>query len=173
MRRLSSELRDVRRREWAAAFFFFVVVLIGESAVGVPPLLGWPAAAASVAGLVLGLPWYRELVQQRSIAARRRAAEAAARARLLAKKCCRNCGTEFAGMPGGSRSEFKCTACGLTSRKPKLLIPGEPDGESPPSDSGRAEGRVGAKAAEKKREEPPRAASKARSLQRAGPAWPD
>lgn len=126
-------------------------------------------AAGMTGMLFVFLPWYRKRSLLSSSEARRRQAEANAAKRLLAKKCCRNCGTEFPNQsPGGSKGEYKCSACGLTSKRPRLLIPGEADSEdlSPrgaASGDGRASTSKGDKAGDKKREEPARQATKARS----------
>jgi len=88
--------------------------------------------------LLLALPWWRDRSAATSAEARRRAADAQAAKRLLARKCCRNCGTAYANQtPAGAKPEYKCSACGMCTRKPKLLIPGEPDsgGETSPGKS--------------------------------------
>ena len=146
------------------------VLLQSLQAIEAPRWVSWPMALATFGCLLLVLPWWRERVQLHTAAARRRAAEAASVKRMMAKKCCRNCDTVFANQaPGGSRPEFKCVNCGLASRKPKLLIPGEPtdNGESSGERAATAsdgKAAVGTKPADKKsREEPQRATCKARS----------
>lgn len=130
------------------------------------PLLAlWAVGMATM--LLLFLPWYRKRSLHSSAEARRRQLEASIQAKRLAKKCCRNCGTEFLNQsPGGSKGEYKCNTCGLTSKRPRLLIPGEPDpgGDLSPRGVGAGEGKPGVsrpdKFAEKKREEPARQATK-------------
>ena len=152
----------------AAALYAFSS---GLAALGAPRWAAWPAQLVVFGLLLLVLPWWRERMQQHSASVRRRAAEAANAKRAMAAKCCRNCRTVFANQaPGGSRPEFKCHTCGLTSRKPKLLIPGEAEGDGSSPGAERAapahDGRPSssAKAVDKKpREEPVRAVGKARA----------
>lgn len=137
----------------------------------VPLVALWAAGMTGM--LFVFLPWYRKRSLQSSAEARRRQLEANAAKRLLAKKCCRNCGTEFPNqLPGGAKGEYKCSTCGLMSKRPRLLIPGEPDfgGDLSPRGAASGDGKAGAgkadKPTDKKREEPARQATKARALGR-------
>ena len=143
-------LRDALRNEdfaplstWYHNWGFFLGFIVAAYAVSVvrSEHRSEDAAGAAVVTLIfLGVlgywyviaPIYRTHLHTWSAEQRRRRLEIDAHFRSHARKVCRNCSSEFANQnPGGGM--FKCSVCGQSSRKPKMVLPQEQQQQQQPS----------------------------------------